>query len=260
MPVTVGKPTGILNLSLTYNSVNLMKKRIPLIVLEKINPLLSKYQDLFIKIGDPNSAVNLVDADADSDFFFKSSLQTTNETFDVVWKPANSSSVLEMRTECKLDHLTEFLRRWLDILNSYSEMETIFDDPIVERYKDEFYTELADPDDQKDPKLTPDQQKAIVGYLGKVQSLLPAYIDAADEQQLLEIKSIEREIASLNDLVEHVTKGQAMKKLSTIWAKAQKYSLTLIMEMLNEFKKEGGKMIARHIFDGSLFKSLDQFF
>ena len=162
--------------------------------------------------------------------------------------------------ESDLPNLSLFLTRWLNVLKAYSEMDTIFDDPLIDRYKDEFFHEMADPsDDRNDSKLTVEQQKMIVSYLAKVQLLLPAYEEVASEQQLVEIKSIEREIASLDDLVEHVSKAQAMKKLATIWAKAQKYSLSLILEMLKEFQKEGGKLIAKSLFDGSFFKLLDQF-
>ena len=45
-----------------------MKKKIPLIVLEKINPILKSNKDLYIMLADPDCSFSLVDADAESDF------------------------------------------------------------------------------------------------------------------------------------------------------------------------------------------------
>jgi len=171
--------------------------------------------------------------------------------------PASDESVLKATVRVDLEQMSKLLLKWLAILKEYSETETIYDDPAVDKFQDDFFHEFVFDDDTTENQPYDELgQLSIRKYLATIKDLLPAYKDAADVQQLNEITSIESEIDMLATYVDILSKKEVAKKLAKIWAKGRKYSLSLIMEMLQEIKKEGFKTIAKTFIEGALMKGL----
>lgn len=236
-----------------------MKKKIPIAVWQKIQPLIEQYKQLFTPLKTEKFAFHLIDIDKDSDFYFKCQFQDTNGKFIINYKPVNSHYVLSQEENVDLDTLAKRISLWADILKSYTETSTFYDDPIIQQYEDEFFKdfEIDEPDaDNKPFDFT--RQLYLDQYISNIKGLLNEYKEIATEEQLIEISSIESDCNNLRQEITIISKNEAVKRLSTIWAKGRKYSLELIKDMFKEFKKEAISWIAKKMFENpeSLFNSI----
>ena len=103
----------------------------------------------------------------------------------------------------------------MDILKEYNNINSIYDDPIIERYQKEFEVQFDIPDDDADiASYDLDKQLFIDNYLDNIIKKLEA---AKTENNEKEISEIIYDADSLRKQQTQLTKRQIIKKLSTIW-------------------------------------------
>lgn len=234
-----------------------MKKKITYAVWKSLEPDLNKFRAYYIPIDTNTHQISLIDNDSESDFFFRLTYEVETLTFRVEKKPAGQDNLNVFEKAVSLPEATQYLRGWLQVLKLYGDMVTVYDDPAIRHYEAEFFKEFVFENPSADTKpYDKAQQMIILDYLHTIKGLLPAYQEVADEAQRHELTSLEVEIDFLTNYVHLLSEKDAVKKLAKIWAKGRKYSLSLIMEMLQEIKKEGFKTIAKTFIEGALMKGL----
>jgi hypothetical protein len=227
-----------------------VKKKIPIAVWQKIQPLIEQHQQLFKPLKTDKLAFHLIDLDPESDFYFKCQFQDANGKFIITYKPVNAHHVLSQEESVDLDTLSKRLSSWADVLKSYADTPTFYDDPILQQYEDEFFKDFAmdEPDSDTKP-FDFTRQLYLDQYISNIKELLNDYKETATDEQILEIKSIESDCDNLRQDITVISKNEAVKKLSKIWAKGQKFGLDLIKDMLKEFRKETITWIAKNMLE-----------
>lgn len=237
-----------------------MKKKITYAVWKSLEPDLNEFRAYYIPVNTGTHQISLIDSDSESDFFFRLTYEVETLTFRVEKKPASQDNLNVLEKAVTMPVATQYLRGWLQVLKLYDELVTIYDDPTIRHYEAEFFKEFVFENPNADSKpFDKEQQMVLLDYLHTVKSLLPAYQEAADETQLHELTSIEGEIDFLAKYVHLLSEKDAVKKMAKVWARGRKFSLSLIMEMLQEIKKEGFKTIAKSFVEGAIMKGLHSF-
>lgn len=228
-----------------------MKKKIPIAVWKEIQPLIDEHRQLFKPLKTEKFAFHLLDLDPESDFYFQCNFQDQSGRFNIKYKPVNSSHVLEQtETQVELKALVSRVSSWANVLKEYIETPTFYDDPILQQYQDEFFKDLEidEPDaDTKPFDFT--RQLYLDQYISNIKGLLTEYKESATTEQIIEINSIESDCDNLRQDITIISKNEAVKRISKIWAKGRKYGLELIKDMLKEFKKEAVSWIAKKMLE-----------
>jgi len=186
-------------------------------------------------IDDPNAMVHLVDKDPNSEFYFK--IIKTDSTqgelkYVVEFKPVSSTDLNKYYNTLVEKTVISYLNLWLGLLETYNNLHTIFDDPILianqKKFEDKF-------------KLT-DEDADLVGFEFEQQLFLYEYLEKAKASVLrLKEDRAPEETAELEELIEIAdslqanigkeTKSQIMKRLTKFWAKAQKVGIEVMKEI-----------------------------
>lgn len=213
-----------------------MKKKIPLLVLQKIQPIIEQNKELIKPGFDTDALFHLVDSDKNSDFYFKIYPSKTEGKLDVFWKPAHSNSVNEVTGEIENSKIEGVFNKWISIIKDYSVIHSIYDDPLLASYQKEFESEFKIIDE--DANYAPfnlEQQIFLEEYLGKVEEKLLKYRNDENstevEDLLLDVKELKEEQTKLN-------KNEVVNRLSRLWAKARKVGINLLKEIFIESRKE----------------------
>jgi hypothetical protein len=228
-----------------------VKKKIAIAVWQEIQPLIDEHRQLFKPLRTDKFAFHLLDLDPESDFFFQCEFQDHNGHFKIHYKPLNKNRIQPIdESGIELKTFVNRMTLWADVLKTYSETPTFYDDPILQQYEDEFFKDLEidEPDaDEKPFDFT--RQLYLDKYISNIKGLLDKYKETATDEQIIEIESIESDCDNLRQKITIISKNGAVKYLAKIWAKSRKYSLELIKDMLKEFKKEAVSWIAKKLLE-----------
>jgi hypothetical protein len=223
-----------------------VKKKLPIAVWVKIQPLIDKHLSLFRPLKSSEYAFHLVDLDEDSEFDFKCGFQDSNGNFKIEYAPYGTHHIHRHRETVNLETLAVRITTWANILQEYKDTSTFYDDPIEKRYEEYFFEklEILDPIVAKEP-LSIDKQLYLDTYINAVRIILEQYkADLPKHTTLYEIELIEVECERLQTNLKILPANEILKKLAKIWGKAHKFSLKLIIELLKEFKKEAIKKLS----------------
>lgn len=222
------------------------KKDFPLTVLQTIEGLL-KTESQYFEATDPGeSLLKFRDKDSKSDFFFeikKYSFDNNQKLHvDVSFKPRHKDLPTIYERTIDVSKLNGFLKNWTDVLAEYDRI-TIFDDPILRQYEDEFLTDFELLDEDAD----------IKSYDFKTQLLIDQYLtycekkltDYKTEDNKDEIEKIEKEITELKTTQTQLPKRRVAKMIARIWAKTRKFGLGLLKDFYQEAKKEIIKQVIK---------------
>lgn len=216
-----------------------MKKRIPLELLELIQPLADSYSDIVQVVKDDTSLFKLVDTDPRSSCYFQVVRQENKEGkagYIIKYYPRSKSLVEEYSTWVVLDTIPSSLDRWYNIIKGYNSISTIHDDPILKQYEDEFYNDFRIvEEDAKQMRFNFSQQLLLTGYLDKIEE----YLEHDNTGIAIENKSeLKDEINELKKSIGVDTKDGYIRKQAGLWAKFRKYSVKGCEFIIKEFSKE----------------------
>lgn len=215
-----------------------MKKKVPLQVHEFMEPYLDKKGENFQSIAPDGFMLRFIDNDPYSDFYFNVEQYKQDRDFQLLidFKPMNKQTLANRKTWIKAQDLQANFSNWLKLLEGYENVKTIFDDPIIESFANEYYAEfeLIDEDADRVP-LYPKQILLLDEHLELIEKGIGKYIT---KENASEIKLIQDGIVDLKNNLTKKSKKWVFKKLSKIWGQIAKQGVPLIKEFLTEVRKE----------------------
>lgn len=212
-----------------------MKKKIPLSILEALQPLVDNNLELIKPVKDDASMFHLVDKDGNSDFYFKVLKQEVRQgkIFYVIdYKPSSRDFVKSYVKSYKIEDVLTILKKWLGILRAYDKIHTVYDDPILFANQKRFEKEFTLVDEDADTaSFDLGQQIFLDDYLNTAKSKLKELQKGRSEQEVIELKELVLDATEIQDYLTKATKQEIIKMLSKFWAKAQKAGLDVIREV-----------------------------
>jgi hypothetical protein len=215
-----------------------MKKKIPLQVLETIEPYVNKKGSMFESIEPSNFLLKFIDKDIESDFYFNVESYKIDSAFQLLidWKPFNKQSIENKRIWIHANQLENSFNDWLNLLKGYETVKTVFDDPILKAFEDEYYSEFEIVDDEEvDVKpFSPKQILQLDEYLETIQNRIDEF---QTNENNAEIECIKSKIEELRNNITKQSRKWVVKQLSNLWAQITKQGPKLMKEFLSEEKK-----------------------
>ncbi len=217
-----------------------MKKKLPLELIKGFRPQENpNYHIVNYSTGD-DFIVKFKDNDEKSDFFFIIEKVNDRGQFLVSYKPVSRFAVNTMGNWLTIEKVNSKFKEWLNILNEYNNTDTIFDDPIVMGFANDFFDEfkLTDPEANYAP-FKYEQILFLEEHLERIENGLIQYRNEENSEIIDEILIDTKELKT--DLFKK-SKNQIIRKLAIVWAKLLKNSIPLIKEFLKEGFKEAIKI------------------
>lgn len=213
------------------------KKQIPLVVLRALEPFIDKIGENFISVESENNLMRFTDVDPDSEFYFNIENYDVKNGFKVLveYRPHTEQNVEKHRTWIKGSEINTYFTKWVTLLKSYDKVRSPFDDPIIESFRDGYYTEFEIIDEEKDKPLIPKQILLLDAYFEKIENKIDEHITDSNAEQIKEIKN---DISELRDNLSSKTKVWVVNKVSWIWAKMTKLGPKLMKDFVNEGNKQ----------------------
>jgi hypothetical protein len=214
-----------------------MKKKIPLMVLESLEKYVLLNGDQFEAQPHEKFLINIVDKDKNSDFYFiiEDSKVENGLKLLISLKPTNKETITGQRAwiECKdLDH---YFNNWILVLKGYEKVTSFFDDPILNSFAEDYYSEFEIIDEESETKpFKPKQILLLDEHLEKIENNLDKF---KTENNNVQIDDIKKDINELRNKLTSKSKKWIIKNLSTIWAKITKLGTPFLKEFLSEAKK-----------------------
>lgn len=214
-----------------------MKKKIPLQVLEIIEPYVNKNGISFDCIDPKGLLLKFIDRDANSDFYFIIETYKLDNDCNLLidWKPASKLTIANNKLWVKAEQLDSYFKNWLKLLEGYEKVKTVFDDPILDSYIDEYLNEFEILDEDAEIKpFTTKQVLFLDSHLEEIQAKIDKF---QTPENKIEIEIIKKNIEELRSNLTKKSKKWVIKQVSKIWAQITKQGTELLKEFLSESKK-----------------------
>ncbi len=213
-----------------------MKKELPLVFLKNFKTKKNEYVEILLPVEKEKFIVRYRDIEKpESLYFFISQYEPTKDKYHITIKPTSENDVKPRVVWVSMKELNHEYIQWSKIVKDYNECISIFDDPILNSFKDNYYTEFEIIEDDKEKPLNPNQILLLDEYFDKVDKKINKYINNSNEKEITEIKS---DIVELRDNLSSKPKIWIANKVSWIWAKITKLGSKFIKEFLNEGNKQ----------------------
>jgi hypothetical protein len=226
-----------------------MKKKIPLQILKTLEPFLKENSSMFEIVHQNEYLIKIIDKDKNSDFYFVIEDFKNEPEFNLLvnCKPASDFTIKIIRKWVLADQIGIEFKSWLDILEGYEKVNSIFDDPIIEAFASEYFSEFEIIDE--DAGINPFNIKQILlldDHLENIENNIEKHITATNK---IELEEILNEVIELRGNLTKKPKKWVIKKLSFVWAKISKQGPVFIKEFLSESSKLIIKESVKFIFN-----------
>jgi hypothetical protein len=162
----------------------------------------------------------------------------------VEYKPKNRDDPRGHSEWSDLDSVIILIQNWLALLDAYNKIHTVYDDPILrsnqERFEKQF--DIHEPDADYAP-FNLAQQLYLDEYLNSVKSKILTLKEGRSESEKNDLAELEQEASEIQKDLTREPKRVIVKRLSRLWAKAQKVGLDVIKEILVSYTVELTKRI-----------------
>jgi hypothetical protein len=206
--------------------MNRYKKDIPYNVLKKIEPYLKNTDSLFNLCEPGDSLLLIKDSDEKSDYFFEIMSYTypNNQlTLDVKFKPKNFDTISEHTLRIKGSSLDGYFESWKNILIAYQSIKTVYDDPIIKQYTEEFFQQIKIVEVDADiASFSFDKQLLIDDYCETVSLRLG---ELKTDNNATNIDLLQQRIDDLRKTQSQKSKNEVVYNLANIWAIARKIGI-----------------------------------
>ncbi|MGG7549795.1 hypothetical protein ACQ7CX_04150 [Chryseobacterium arthrosphaerae] len=223
------------------------KKKLPLSVLKALEPFVGMQGKVFT-IEDPGDRLVLAkDKDPSSRFYYLiEKYEIANdgrEIYSISYAPKDEKEVKGASIRVYREDLTTNFNTWVNSLENYDKVKSFYDDPILESYEEEFYTnfELVNEDAETRPFRTT-QILQLDSLLEQVSTRL---IEMVDDNNREDIQTIITEITEVRENLATRPQKWIAEHVSKIFAKIAKQGISFIKEFWAEGKKEIIKNIVK---------------
>ncbi|WP_157802127.1 hypothetical protein [Flavobacterium sp. 1] len=216
------------------------KKDFPLQIHTDLNSLKTKFFKNFKEANTSSPLLRFEDLDESSSFYFEiNSFKDVSSKgvfqYTVTYKPINQNKLEETSVSLNFSDLYHRLESWLNVIQSYDVTPHFGNNPILENYIEENYTEYEILDDDADiVSFDLRRQILIDNYLEKVIMYFISY-EESNGENLEELKVVAVE---LKNTLTQSTKNQVVRKLSVLWAMARQKGIPILKEIFVELAKE----------------------
>lgn len=187
-----------------------MKKKIPLAILEALQSFADNNLDLIKSVIDSNSMFHLIDNDENSDFYFKVSKQESRSGklhYFTEYQPKDKANVNGYSAWLTLDGVVTTIKKWLELLQAYNKIHTIYDDPIIKSNQERFEKQFDILDDNADTtSFNLHQQIYLDEYLNYVKSNLIKLQEGRNESQIYKLEQLASEATAIQSVLTKETK------------------------------------------------------
>ncbi|MGX5684526.1 hypothetical protein ACWKWW_08170 [Chryseobacterium cucumeris] len=233
------------------------KKDLPLNVLHALSPFVKMKGKLFTVKDDPEENYMIaLDKDENSNFYYviENYEYSGNEyVFNVTYSPADATSVKPNSVRVGEKALTTHFNKWIAFLEEYNSVSSFYDDPILESYEEEFFTNFEFIDEEADIRPFKTTQILQLDYL--LEQVSTRLIEMVDENNREEIESIITEITEVRENLPTRPQKWIAEHVSKIYAKIAKQGI----KFMKEFWTEGKKEIIKNIVKGLIEHGPDMF-
>lgn len=204
-------------------------------------------------IQDPKEfLLKFKDKEKNSDFYFNIEEYKIEKELLLLldWKPANKQTVQNSKAWINAKHLDGYFNNWIGLLKGYENVKSTYDDPIIETFAKEYYTEFEIVDDDSD--VNPFGTKLILlldEHLENIENEIEKYQTESNKKEIEEIKN---DVVELRQNLTKKSKKWVVKNLTMTWAKITKQGPKLMKEFLSEAKKYVIKEGAKFLIDNGI--------
>ncbi|NCU03173.1 MAG: outer membrane lipoprotein-sorting protein [Chitinophagaceae bacterium] len=229
-----------------------MKSSIPLTLLEIVQPLINERSDIIKSVKNSDAFFDIKDKKESSDFFYQILKQEHSNGhlgYIIEYKPKNKYEPSKFKLWIKLEHIAPSIKDWIAILEGYSNINTVYDDPILKTNQDRFEKEFKILDSDADSaSFDLKQQLFLEDYLNNTKGKILELLTKVDESKKIDLEDLHSEAVEIQSNLTLETKQEIIKRLSKFWGKAQKIGLDVIKEIFVDVVSE----FAKKLITGSL--------
>lgn len=216
------------------------KKDLPLVILKSLQPFVNLRGEKFEILDPKDNLLKVVDQEPESIFHFTieeyRKAQNGRFQFLMSCSPKSQDENGIYKSWLEISQLEPQFQAWIKLLDEYENVESFFDDPILESFRDEYFTEFEIIDEDADTKpLNTKQILLLDSHLEDVGERLSDYLTEKNTDQISEIQE---DILELRENLTNKSKKWIIENLTIIWAKIAKQGTKFIKEFLSESKKE----------------------
>ena len=213
------------------------KKKVPYIVLKTLEPYTNKTGEYFIPDDPGDFLIRFIDKDLESDFYFNIEEFKMEGKLQLLIdrKPEHDQTTNNKRHWIEGKTLDHYFNLWTTLLKKYENIPSIFDDPYVKSFQEEYYAEFELVDEEKDKPLKSKQVLLLDEHLEYLEKGLEKY---KNDENSEEISKIEANISELRNNLTKRSKEWIVSSLSRIWAEISKQGPKFIKGILTEAKKQ----------------------
>jgi hypothetical protein len=144
----------------------------------------------------------------------------------------------------QLDKVGVRIKEWLETIDSYNKIKTVFDDPILKTYERNFLNEIDIVDE--DANVAPfdlKQQLYLDDYLSSVDEKLQKLKENKTTEEIDQLSELQIEAKSIRKDITKLTKRNLVNRLAGLWAKSQKVGIEVIKEVFVSVTAELAKRL-----------------
>ena len=191
------------------------KKDIPLLVHEILEPFVLKKGEHFTIDYNSNALLKFVDTEIDSDFYFEIN-KFEGEVITLIIKPIDKSTIDGRGVQINSKSLATYFNNWISILEQYQKVKSVFDDPILKSFQEEYFAEFEILEDEKEKPLENNQILLLDEYLENLSLGLEKH---KTESNKIKIDEIQSEINILQENLTSQNKLEIAERFSKILAR-----------------------------------------
>ena len=226
------------------------KKDLPLTILKSLEEFVTLKGEKFEVVNPDNHLLKVIDIDNDSSFSFViEKYQKQNNVFQLLMSrnPRSEHDNGIYQAWIKIDQLKPQFQAWVNLLDQFQSVDSFFDDPIIDSFKEEYYAEFEIIDEDADKKpLNTKQILLLDSHLEFIEEKIDSYKNENNEETISEIKS---DVIQLRGQLTSKSKKWVINRLSIIWAKLSKQGTKFIKDFVNQTKTEGIKQGAKALIE-----------
>ncbi|MBK8087606.1 MAG: hypothetical protein IPK31_06485 [Chitinophagaceae bacterium] len=205
--------------------------------MQALQPFADKNETLIEVVPTKETIFKLKDKDENSDFYFEVLRQEPsngNPGYIIEFKPTSKNDTNSHKVWTKLETIISFANTWIQIITEYNSIQTIYDDPVIKQYEEEFYKDFKIVDDDAETsRFNFSQQLLLLSYVENLEK----YIAEEEEFTIDDKEELLKEANTLKHKIATESKDSYIKKQSTFWAKVRKKSIKACEFTLKEFAK-----------------------
>ena len=214
------------------------KGDIPYELLNELEPILYKIRENCINSEPDKNLFRFVDINEEFDFYFYiQEYKTVNDELQILiqYRPYSKITTGKKQLWIKVTDIAKYLDPWIQLLQSYRKVRSVFDDPITESFKDHYYTEFEIIDEERGKTLKPKDILLLDSYFERINENIDTHLNDSNVQK---IEGIKKDISELRENLSSKTKFWIVNKICWIWAKMTKLGPKFMKDFLNEANKQ----------------------